>query len=50
MKINLISDDNLHLKKTIELHNIITVVVSVFNNSNKYYPRVFLDECLYKLS
>ena len=23
---------------------------SVFNDGNKYYPKVFLDECLYKLA
>ena len=27
-----------------------TVVVrAVFHEENKYYPQVFLDECLYKL-
>ena len=27
----------------------IIVVSTVFYENNKYYPKVFLDECLYKL-
>ena len=26
------------------------VIRSVFNDNNKYYPQVILDECLYKLA
>ena len=50
LKIKFNPNDDLHLKKTLELHNIIIVVVSVFHNTNKYYLRIFLDECLYKLA
>ena len=49
MKTKLNSDDDLGLKKTLELLNII-YVRSVFNYRNKYYPQVFLDACLYKLA
>ena len=38
MKIKFYSDDELPLNKT-----------TVFHANNKYYPQVFLDECLYKL-
>ena len=49
MKIKLSSDDNLPLNKTLKLHNITIVIRSAFQEDNKYYPQVFLDECLYKL-
>ena len=29
--------------------SIIIVVRAIFYKNNKYYPQVFLDECLYKL-
>ena len=48
MKIKYNSDDELPLNKTIEIPNMIVVVRAVFYE-NKYYPQVFLDECLYKL-
>ena len=47
MKIN--SDDNLPLKKTLELYNLIIIARFVFYEGNKHYPQVFLDECLYNL-
>ena len=49
MKIKLSSDDNLPLNKILKLHNITIVLRSAFQEDNKYYPQVFLDECLYKL-
>ena len=49
MKIKFSSDDDLPLNKTIETHNVILVARAVFNENNKYYPQVFLDERLYKL-
>ena len=42
MKIKFTSDDKLPLNETIETPSMIIVV-------SKYYPQVFLDECLYKL-
>ena len=35
--------------KMIEILSMIIVVSSVFHENNKYYPQVFLDECLQKL-
>ena len=48
-KIKFDSNDNLLLNKEIETPSMIIVVRAVFYEYNKYYPQVFLDECLYKL-
>ena len=50
LKIRFNSDDELPLKKTLELHNIILAVRSVFREHNKHNPKIFSDECLYKLA
>ena len=49
MKIKFNSDDNLSLNKILKLHMLTVIVRSVFQADNKYYPHVFLDECLYEL-
>ena len=49
MKIKFNLNFDLHLKKTLELYNMTIVVTCVFDEGNKYYPKVFLDKCLYKL-
>ena len=49
MKIKFSSDDNFPLGKILSLHNMTIVVRSVFQEDNKYYPQVFLDECLCEL-
>ena len=49
MKIKFYSDDELPLNKTIEISSMIILVRAVFHINNKYYPQVFLDECLYNL-
>ena len=49
MKNKFNSDDELPLNKTIEIPTMTIVVRAVFHENNKYYPQVFLDECLYKL-
>ena len=43
MKIKFGSDNNLLLNKMLKLHNLTIVVISVFEEENKYYPQVFLD-------
>ena len=43
MKIKFDLDDDLPLKKMLELHNMIVVVRSVFREGNKYYPNVFIN-------
>ena len=32
-----------------QIRSMIIVVRAVFHENYKYYPQVFLDECLYKL-
>ena len=49
IKINFNSDDDLPLKKTLELYNMTIVVIFIFQEDNKYYMQAFLNECLYKL-
>ena len=49
MKIKFNLDDDLHLKKTVELRNMVKVVRSVLYENNKYYWETFLDKCFYKL-
>ena len=49
MKIKFNSDDNLSLKKMLKLLNITRVIKSVFQEDNKYYSQLVLDECLFEL-
>ena len=49
MKIKFNSDDDLPLNKILKLHNLTIIVRSVFEENRKYYPQVFLNECLYEL-
>ena len=48
VKIKFISDD-LPLKKTLQICNIIMVGRSAFHEGSKYYLQVFLGKCLNKL-
>ena len=48
MKTKFNSDDELPLNNTIETPSMIIVVRAVFHENRKYYPHLFLDECLYK--
>ena len=41
--------DNLPLNKILKVHNLTVIVTSIFQEDNKYYPQVFLDEGLYEL-
>ena len=49
MKIKFNLDDELPLRKMIEIPSMIIVARAVFHENNKYYPQDFLDECLSKL-
>ena len=49
MKMKFDSDDDLPLNKTLQLHNMIIVVRSVFEDKGKFYPQIYLDEYLYEL-
>ena len=47
MRIKFNSDDDLPLNKILKLHML--TIRSVFEEDVKYYPQVFLDECLYEV-
>ena len=49
MKIKLDLDDDLALKKMLELHNTVITVRAFFYDDNKYCAQDFLVECLYNL-
>ena len=49
MKTKFISDDNSSLNQIPKFHNMIIVIRSVFQEHGKFYPKVFLGKCLYKL-
>ena len=49
MKIKFNLDHELPLNNTIKTPSMIKVVRAVFQENNKCYPQVFLEECLYKL-
>ena len=46
MKIKFNSNEKLHVNKSMD---VIIVVRAISLENNKYYPQVFLSECLYKL-
>ena len=49
MKIKFSSNDDLPLNKPLKFINSTIIVRTVFKEDGKYYPRIFLDECLYEL-
>ena len=49
IKINFNSNDDLPLNKQLKLLNIKIIARSVFEQSGKYYPEIFLDDCLYEV-
>ena len=48
-KIKFSSYDDLPLNKILNLNNLTVIVRSVFGEDGKYYPQVFLEECLYEV-
>ena len=42
------SNNHFPVKKTLELHNI--VIMLVFNEGTKFYPQIFLGGCVYILA
>ena len=48
MKIRFESDDNLPLGRILKPRMLTVIVRSVFEEDGKYYPQVFLNECLYE--
>ena len=50
MKIKSNSDDKLPLNKPLKFHSMTITIRSVFEEDNKLYPQVFLDDTLYELN
>ena len=50
MKIRFNSDDSLPLNKPIKFHNMTITIRSVFEEDDKLYPQVFLDDTLHELN
>ena len=49
IKIKFNADDNIPLNKRIYIPTITITITSVTKKDDKYYPQVFLDECLYQV-
>ena len=49
MKIKFDTNDNLPSSKALKFLTITIIVRSVFEEDGKFYPQVYLDECLYEL-
>ena len=41
--------DNLPLNKPLKLHLLTIIVKCIFEEDRKFYPQLYLDECLYEL-
>ena len=49
MKIKFSSDDDLPLNKQLKFISLTIIVKTIFEEDGKYYPQIFLDECLYEV-
>ena len=49
MKVKFDSDDDSPLNKILKLLMLTIIFRCVFKEDSKYYPQVFLDECLYEV-
>ena len=49
MKIKFNTDDNITLNKIIYFPTITIIIRSVTQKDGKYYPQLFLDECLHEM-
>ena len=49
MKIKFNSDDNLRLNKILKFRVLTINIRNIFEKDGKYYPQIFLDDCLYEI-
>ena len=49
VRIGVNADDNLPLKKPPKFQTLTIVIRCVFQEDEKLYPQIYLDECLYEL-
>ena len=48
MEIKFDYDDNLPLNKILKFRVLKIIIRNIFENDGKYYPQIFLDDCLYE--
>ena len=49
MKIKFNPDDDIPLNKQLNFPIITVIIRNVFEKDGKYYPQIFLDECLHEV-
>ena len=49
MKIKFNSDDNLPLNKILKFSIATIIIRNIFEKDGKYYPGIYLDDCLYRI-
>ena len=49
MKIKFHSDDNLPLNKILKFRILTIIIRNIFEKDGKYYPGIYLDDCLYEI-
>ena len=49
LKIKFDSDDNLPLNKILKFRILKIIIRNIFEKVDKYYPQIFLDDCLYEI-
>ena len=49
MKIKFNFDDDLPLNKPLKFNAVTIIVRSVFEKDGKFYPQLYLEDCLYEL-
>ena len=48
-KIKFLTDYDIHLNKMIYFPTVTVIIRCVFVKNDKYYPQVYLDDCLYQI-
>ena len=49
MKIKFDSDDDLSLNTMLRFYILPIIIRTIFKKDGKYYPQIFLDDCLYEI-
>ena len=49
IKIKFDYDDNLPLNKILKFRILTIIIRNIFEKDGKYYPQIFLDDCLYEI-
>ena len=49
MKIKFDSDNYLPLNSVLKFHLMTNIIRTIFEKDGKYYPQIFLDDCLYEI-